>query len=247
MEYRRIVLFLSLALGVGACSPYNSLFTDFVKKRNSIQYLYTSKKVTGKKDITVSVAKTVIKDPNFKSGGVLKIKGEVAPLLFINTWKYQFECVVGRNQIKEDLNSFIQTSLVNECNRSGHFKADTASGNHYTLEIEVDSLQSKGQLYNSGHFVYLVFFYSYHKIEKLGEARAYSRFHYRLKKGDQLITDSYVSSTSSLELLKPAKITFSQLHEYYRANLVESLSETLKKNIEQVVRVANRKIDEDNP
>ncbi len=217
----------------------------YEREKTSIQYLYNSKKVNEKKDLWVAISKPFISDKAFKSGGVNKVNSEVIPLILYTGWNYaKYECIIGRNQIKENLNPFIQEAFITESKRSGNYLPDTTSTSPYSLEIEVDSIYSKGQYFVSGFVAVLIIATISHHEEKAGEALAYCRFHYRLKRGNETVLDDYVSNKSTREMLRATKRTsLKKFHEFYRANLVESLGESIKKNIEQVVKKVSAKLE----
>lgn len=236
-----LLLLLFCALAV-SCSPYHRLQKAFYGNKMSLQYLYTSKPAASKRDIHISIAEPVIREPRFKSGEVKRGKMEVIPLLIYNGWNYTFECSVGKNQVKENVSAFIQSALVAESNRSGIYHADT-SPSPYTLEIEVDSLRSGGTQKTNGFFAYFVFVYMYSNIVRAESTPAYCRFHYRLRKGDEILLDSYVDNYVKLDILRPYPFNTQTINHYFKANLVELLSESIKLNVEKVVGAVNKKLE----
>src|SRR6267142_5034199 len=120
---------LAAALGLlGSCSPYQRLYTDFMKGRSSIRYIHTSKKEFKKTDNRVNVSLPVITDSRFKSAGnVRHVKSTVIPLIVFNSWDYRYECEVGQPLIIENLPRFIQASVIAESRRSGTFGIDSVS------------------------------------------------------------------------------------------------------------------------
>ena len=151
------ILFVSL-ISV-SCTPYHRITKGFMRGKTSIEYIHTSKsKSERNKNIPVTILKPVITDLSFKSGSVKNVKAVVIPLIIYNGWNYEYECAIGHNQVKENLNSFIQSSLVEEANRMGLFKADTIANNSYSIEVEVDSMRSAAIHKTSGFFAYFFFF-----------------------------------------------------------------------------------------
>lgn len=238
-----LLLLLFFAIAV-SCSPYQRLEKAFRGNKLSLQYLYTSKPASFKHDIRVSIAEPVIIEPRFRSGEVKRGKMEVIPLLIYNGWNYTFNCSIGKNQVKEKVSSFIQSALIEESNRSGIYYADK-SLSPYTLEIEVDSLRSDGTQKTRGFFAYFVFVYMYNNSVRAESTPAYCRFHYRLRKGDEILLDSYVGNYVKLDILRPYPFTTQTINNYFKAHLVELMSESIKLNVEKVVSAVNKKLEEE--
>jgi len=230
------------ALFLSSCSPYGRISRDFAGKQTSIQYIHSPGKSPQKLNVSVGIAKPVIKDRGFKSGQIKNLKAEVVPLIVYNGWTFFYECSIGRNQVKENMNSFIQSSLVEEGNRKGIFTADTSSNHLYTVEIEVDSMRSAAVHKTNGYFVYLFFVSVWGTTTNASGNPAYCRFHYRLRKGDKVILDKRVSNTSTLDFLRPFPFDKNSFNIYLRAYLVESLGDAIRKNIEAVVWDVNREL-----
>jgi len=210
-----------------------------MKGRSSIRYIHTSKKEFKKTDNRVNVSLPVITDSRFKSAGnVRHVKSTVIPLIVFNSWDYRYECEVGQPLIIENLPRFIQASVIAESRRSGTFGIDSVSNDSgLTLEIAVDSLSAKGPYSNIGFASYLLFVFLSHRDESAGPGVAYSRFHYRLSRAEATILESTVSSSTSLTTLSISPI--SKFHEGYRANLVECLGDTFRKNTEKIIARIN--------
>jgi hypothetical protein len=234
-----LLLFLATVV---SCSPYHRLEKSFHGNKMSLHYLHTSKPASSKRDIHISVAEPVILEPRFKSGEVKRGKMEVIPLLIYNGWNYTFDCSIGKNQVKEKVSTFIQSALIEESNRSGIYYADQ-SPSPYTLEIEVDSLRSGGTQYTKGFFAYFFFVYMYSNSVRAQSTPAYCRFHYRLRKGDEVLLDSFVGNYVKMDMLRPYPFNTETINHYFKAHLVELLSESIKLNVEKVVSTVNKKLE----
>jgi hypothetical protein len=237
MGFKNQLFILLTGVILFSCSPYKQLYKDFNGNKTSIDYIHTTELVKAKKrDVTICIAKPIIRYSRFTVGEVRKISSEIIPLIIYNGWNHKYECSIGKNQIKENLDTFIQAAFLEEINRSSSFKADTISKNKFSIEIEVDSISSRGPFVNSGEFIYLFIAYMSQTREEAGPGVAYSRLHYKVRKSDKVVLEDYVSTQSTFELLRPNVLTFKKFHSHYRANLIESLSDTLKKNIEQITK-----------
>jgi hypothetical protein len=72
---------------------------------------------------------------------------------------------------------------------------------------------------------------------------AYCRFHYRLRKGDEVLLDSFVGNYVKLDMLRPYPFNTETINHYFKAHLVELLSESIKLNVEKVVSTVNKKLE----
>ncbi|HTH56136.1 MAG TPA: hypothetical protein VL728_08810 [Cyclobacteriaceae bacterium] len=236
------ILIIAMALLVSSCSPYGRLAKDFAGKQTSIQFIHSPGKSPVKFNISVGFVKPVITDAAFKSGQIKNVKTEIIPAIIYTGWTYFYECSIGRNQVKEKLDSFVQSSLVEEGNRKGIFTADTSSNHPYTVEIEIDSIRSAAIHKTTGHFVYLFFFATWGSSTNATGNPAYCRFHYRLRKGEKVIVDKSIGNYSTIDFLRPFPFDEKTFNVYLRAYLVESLGDAIRKNIEAVVREVNREL-----
>lgn len=229
---------------VTSCSPYNRMRRDFDNTQSSVGYLHTSAPGVRKKDVRVFVAEPVLTDPKFAAtAGVFKGQSSVTPAIIYYGWDYNWLCKVGPQHIKEKLPQFISSSFVTEAKRSGNFYASTSQDQaNYRVEITVDSVSAGGPFQHKGYFLYLFFAYAISNEWKAGPGTAYSRIHYKVWKGDELVLEDDVSSESSTPQLK-MRVTERKFHENYRANLVDQLSETFRHNIEQIVSDVNTLLD----
>jgi hypothetical protein len=244
MAFSKLSALAFAAIIFTGCSPLARLTKDFTKNKTSIEYMHTSRMMPSEKKLNIYVAPARVSDTQFPPLSVItKTKSQVIPLIVVTTWKHDYQCVVGQNQIVEDLPSFVRSSFIEEASRRGHFSTDSLADRNLTLEIDVDSLGARGPYQNSGHFIYLFFAYTYQVIEQAGPGSAYSRLHYKVKDGDKVVLEDYISNTATFGILRPAGTTQKQFHEFYRANLVESLSDTFRRNIEELVSHINFLVD----
>jgi hypothetical protein len=177
-------------LMMSACSPYQQLTKDFTQGQNSLAYSYRPyKHFDAPKNPSVKLLTPVI-STTFRGGEVKKVSSEVIPLLVFNSWNHTYECVLGRNQIKENVPEFIATSLREDCNRSGTFKLTKDSTVNYSLEIEIDSISSKGPYRKSGFWLYLVIAWYRHRVDYASTGKAFCSYHYKLRKGEQVVLDN---------------------------------------------------------
>lgn len=224
-----------------SCTSTNGLYKALTKNKVSLKYMLDSDVEHEDKNYTVAIKKPVITDPSFtKTGELKKLSGYVVPVIFYTEWKSIHDYRIGANVIAEDVASFVQEALILESDRSGIYMADTISlHDELTLEIEIDSVSAKGPYVDQGEILFLLFAYSYSVSEMAGPGMAYSRFHYTLKKQNAVIFDDYVSNRYTIKPLVTLPGSPKNLRTAYTINLVESLSQTFKANIEVIIEDIN--------
>jgi hypothetical protein len=131
---------------------------------------------------------------------------------------------------------FVQSSLIEESRRSGTFDADTIrSLNGLKLEIQIDSIGSFGKYHQQGYFVFLVGMGFYKQRDHVGPAVSYSRFRYKLSRGDEILLEDYISANQPIEFSGPTHKKLKELRAAYNSIMVDALSRTFKTNIEKIV------------
>jgi hypothetical protein len=228
---------LMLALTAFSCVSTSGLYNGFTKNKASLKYIYDSDFDNDTTNYTVTIKKPIIVDNKFRDVGIVrKTKSSLVPLILFYQWRSEYEYTIGKTAIRENIEDFIQSSFMEESKRSGTYTPDTtASPEQLTLEIAVDSVGARGPYFSEGYIVYLLFFYSYGVSEGAGPGVAFSRFHYQLKKGDEVLLDDFVSNRKYLQPIRKTHTSTKALRSFYTTSLVESLSATFKTNIEIIV------------
>jgi hypothetical protein len=221
-----------------SCTSTASLYKGFSKEKASLKYIYDSENEPDTIGQVVTIMKPQITDAKFTLPGIVrKTQSSVIPLIVYNQWKNLYEYQIGSALISEDIPSFVQTAFLEESKRSGTYKtkATSTASDDLVLEIEIDSIGAKGPYYSTGYLLYLFLGYSYGESESAGPGVAYSRFHYLLRKGDEVLMEDYTVSHNSSQPLIMHEKSLDKLRTSYTANLVESLAMTFKTNIEIIV------------
>jgi len=243
-QTKALGIIMLAAFAVSCVSP-GKLYKGFTKRKGTLDYIYDSEINHDRSTQVVHIAKPVIADSKFtRSGSVTKLHASVIPAIVYNQWKAQYEYRIGDDATKEGVTSFIQTALVTEGNRSGSFSADTLTAPRgLTLEIEIDSIGAQGPYTSQGHFLFLLFAYTWSSTEYGGTGTAYSRFQYRIRQGDKILVEDFVTSHKQAEPLRQTHKDEKALRAFYNAYLVEALSQTFKSNIEQIVKNTDLALD----
>lgn len=230
-----------------SCTSTKGLYKALSKEKVSLKYIHDSELESEERNYTVTIKKPVIKDPQFTTTGQLKkVSAYVIPVIFYTEWKSIHDYTIGSKVIKEDVSSFIQEALIRESNRSSTYIADTATiQDQLTLEIEIDSIGAKGPYVDQGEILFLLFGYMYSVSETAGPGTAYSKFHYTLKRENNILLDDYVSNRYTIKPLVTLPGLSKNLRSAYTINLVESLSQTFKANIEVIVEDIDFYLDQE--
>jgi hypothetical protein len=228
-----------------SCTSTSTLYRGLSKKQSSLEYMYDSKVKTDERIYVVSVKKPIVTDKAFKhSGAVKKVKGWAVPLIIYSQWHQEYEYKMGKSAIEEDLPKFLQSAFVDESHRSGAFAADTlAASGKLVLEIEIDSVGAKGPYFADGYIAFLMVAYAYNVSETAGPGMAYSRFHYTLKRDNEVLLDDVVSSRMPSQPIRSSQVSVKELRTLYTTSLVEALSFTFKTNLEIIVEDINIFLD----
>ena len=220
-----------------SCTPANQLLYGLTKKQGTLHYSLDSDREIVKRKETILVARPTVSDPNFKHlSSVKMVKGSALPLLIYTGWKAEYEYRVGRASIRDDIQGFVQSSLIKESRRSGTFAADTIrklSG--LKLEIQIDSMGAFGKYHQKGYFVFLGGVFFYKQQEHAGPAVSYSRFSYKLSRGDKVLLEGYTSANQPIEFSETTYKKLNELRSSYNGKIVEALARTFKANIERIV------------
>jgi hypothetical protein len=234
---RLIGLLVATTLFMFSCTSPIKLHQSFIANKSSMAYMHDSDIDPDSTPFVVTVAKPEITFWQMKGTGMVRqTKSSVVPLIFINTWNTEYEYLLGNGGIKENVASFIRKSIITESERSGSFTpVEEDSTNNFVLEIEVDSIGAKGAYKMQGYFFFVLMAYGYGQTESADPGTAFSRFHYKLRKGDEVLLEDF---TSSKQVSKPLAVRHESrenLRRFYNSNLVEALSQTIKTNIEIII------------
>lgn len=235
-----------MAFFMGACASTHGLYKGFTKTKASLVYVHDSGRKADSAVFEVRIVKPVITDGKFTlPGRVEKLRSSVIPLLVYNRWKSEYAYRIGGAAMREDIGSFVQAATIEESNRGGVYTANGEEDEALVLEIEIDSIVARGTYYSEGYLVYLLVAYSTNSAEMGGERVAYSRFHYRLKLGDAVLLEDFVSNQYAPLLTERVHKSTKALRSFYNASLVEALSLTFKANIESMVTDINIFLDQE--
>jgi hypothetical protein len=166
-------------------------------------------------------------------------KGWFVPLVLVNIWHSQNNCILGKSMIEEEIPSFFRSSLIREIDRSGNFKVDTLNNTGYMLELSFDEIKTEGPYTTSGFMYFAFLVYGYSHSETAGPALSNLQVSYNLKDGDEIIYSNSFNSKKFTEQINRKYKNTNQLQQDYAVSMVEANSFNIKNTIEYIVNDLN--------
>jgi hypothetical protein len=239
--YRTLLKILFGLLVCCSCASPIALHQSFTKHRSSLRYIHDSDHQQDSTASVVTIGKPAMTFSQMNGPGVVRqTKSSAIPLIIFNSWSSEYQYLLGRTGIKENIASFVQESIMEEARRSATFQPTLELDNaNLLLEIEIDSIGASGVYKIDGYFFFVLMAYGYGQNEHADPGTAFSRFRYRLSKGDEILLEDV---TSVKQVSKPLLVRHdskNDLRRFFNANLVEALSFTLKTNIEIIIEDIN--------
>jgi hypothetical protein len=234
----RTFLFWLVPLALlSSCASPLAMHQSFTKNKASLRYIHDSDKDNDTSDYYVAIARPEVSYWQMRGTGMVRrTKASAIPLIVVNTWSTEYEYLLGKGGIRENVADFVQQSFIKESERSGIFRAgETANDNSLVLEIEIDSIGAGGSYKSQGHFFFMLIAWGYGASESAEPGHAFSRFHYRLRQGEKVLLEDFTFSEQKSKPLEVQHKSKDNLRQFYNANLVEALSATIKSNIEIIV------------
>jgi len=218
-------LILSLSTLLAGCSSMEMIKSNMDSRSYSMSYVMDSIAPITKKISSVAIG-SVSFDPT-KMGDktqIMKEKRFLFPLGIINVWEYHDQCIQGRSMFKDDLPSFLRTSLAREINHSGLVTVDTNKQSEYSIALSIDKIDSEGLYKRSG--ISLFVFTS--RSEIAGPAVSTLTVSYTLKKGDQVVRRNTFSSSKTTEWINRKYIDNATMQRDYAASMVKATAYNFK-------------------
>lgn len=223
----RCLIFSFIVLFSGCYSSVEMIKSNMDSKSFSMSYVMDSvPPVAKKKNVSVSI-ESVTFDPTKMSDYtlVLKEKRFLIPLGVINVWEKHDKCVQGKSMFKDDLTSFLQTSLVREINHTGLVTAEANKQSEYSIELSIDKIKTEGTYKRSG----ISLFVFKTRSEIAGPAVSSLTVSYTLKKGDQVVKRNSFSSSKTTEWIKRKYVDNTVMQQDFAASMVKAAAYNFKK------------------
>ncbi|MEM9834696.1 MAG: hypothetical protein AAF944_29005 [Bacteroidota bacterium] len=231
---------LCLLLSFTSCISTKIVYSGLTEKSASLIYLHDSP--IAKHQSNISVA---IQPPQYSNNALLEVSQlqktntTLIPLIIYNELKLEFTYTLGQSILQEDILPFVHNNLIGSSYRNGVFSIDSLSNSDFTLEVTIDSLSATGPYTSTESGMYAVLTYITVIQEEAGPGEAYSRFTYRLQKKGETILEETVESKRSIAPVVNERYNIPKLRTDYTTQLAESLSLTLKENIDHIVTRIN--------
>lgn len=236
-------LIVGIAL-MAICSSTMQIQKNMGSNSYSMAYIMDSKIAGSKNGLSVRVD-SILFNPGIMSDTVKvsKKKGMFLPLIIINIWDWQYNCIQGKSMIEEDIPSFLKASLIREINRSGSFSVDTSGNSGYSLELSIDEMKTEGPYQNSGIVFIGEYFYGFFFVDRAGPAISNLTVSYKLKKGNQIVYSNSSCSEKWNDQINKSYSKIKIFQQDYAVSMVEAMAYNFKNAIELIVHDLNTYFD----
>lgn len=237
------VLLLSAVL-LCSCAGNSTIATGMSKTPYPLSYLHDSKKIDNKAKVNLCLQYIKNETKAFPETTTVENKGTfVLPLLFINVWDVKYDCTLGKNNINEDISSFVKDKLVIESQRSGNFILLQDSNNcDYSLELTINNHITTGPYREYGNIIFLVVAVGANSSKSAGPAISIISMHLKLSKKGVVVLEKDIESSVVGRLIKSRYSSTDELQADYANSMVESLSYAFKDCIEKAIQEINSNI-----
>ena len=225
-----------LAFSYTSCTPSRIILNDLRHKPGSLGYLH-EQYADETADIALNVEVSQLPD-DFYESRLRRTKTTVVPLVVFNYWSASYLYSTGARQINGNIVDFVKKNFAESADRQGLFKATVSSDAELSVYLQLDSLVAAGPYKTSGSLLFLPPFYSYSQSESAGPGTAYSKIHYTLKIGDEVVKSGTVENTQATRYFDKIR-TVHKLRGDYNEYLTEALSATFQQNINTVIKDIN--------
>jgi hypothetical protein len=207
---------LAIALTMFGCGSALDLQRSISANRYTLYYLHDSRPVPNKTSVTIYLDSIYFEDDLEDSVVVCPIRSTVLPLLFKNSWKFDYECDLGKNVLLENQGDFIRKSLSLEAGRSGLFKfVSTPDSAQYSIDVTIRDSICCGLYSQHGHLnfwlIYPFIYGEYHEVERSFPGNAIIFWRYTLKKSNVAIYYGGQAANKEEESVRPYPKSIAQL------------------------------------
>lgn len=238
-NYSISLVFIGL-LFIASCTSTRVIQKNINSDSYSLGYLKDSKISKEKLDFNVSIDSVLLNAALMNdTTKVTKLKGWFIPLVVVNIWNSQNECIQGKSMFEENVPTFLRTSLIEEINRSGNFNYDSLDNSEYQIEISIDEIKTQGPYESKGFFYFAFFVYGYSYADIAGPAISNLEVTYKLKKGKSVLKSNSFSSEKITEQINKRYTNNKILQQDYAISMVEAVSYNFKNVIELIIADLN--------
>jgi hypothetical protein len=222
-----------------SCSSTKELENSLKNYPSSIKYLHDSKIDSCDKSMVIALTFDDSKMDDRMS--VTKKKQLILPFLFINYTQVKMNVKLGRNLIDENYTDFFRTSFQTESYRNSCFTINNRniSDTSFILDITIDTVEVNAQYIKSSTLIFALIAYYFSMDEYGFPAQSNLKLTAKLSKGDSVLSEKQYTIQTNKPFLNSNHTTIEKLRASFVANMVESLSESSKKCIENIIQDVN--------
>ncbi|HET9572026.1 MAG TPA: hypothetical protein VFP20_11535 [Bacteroidales bacterium] len=236
----RLAMLVALILLGSACSESKLLMKGLSNYPQPLGYEFTSPI-----DSSTKADSVILTFNGFQFDSITTVhrkKGLIIPLIFINIAEYKYRIKLGASQFNDNYNEFFFNALIDESQRSGRYTLcydSTRLKDVYHLEVTLDTCLTDTYLLENTLIIYYIYGYFSTYSEKMYPANSKLACKVRLRKGDQLIRDTTISVNNTLDFPIGTNLKRNEQLERTAGFLVESLCQSTRDCISEMVRDVN--------
>lgn len=170
------------------------------------------------------------------------------PLMFVTMWEANHTVYSGHDLINGSIEGHFESSLANALYSSGHYPLAQSADARFRIELEVDSIKTKGYYHNYGNYMVLPLgFYvyiSWSGEEHLGPVETHFVARYSVFDGDKLIFKQDCSMSDFLsEYHSYNQMSDEEAAAAFVNDVAFSIDNCIYRMSDQVVRQSNMVLD----
>ena len=236
---KKILLLFILSILFLSCSTSKQMQKSLKKNKSPLDYLFDTKISDLSKSDSI-----YINFDTFKIDSITKVSRKsvlILPFIVFNYFEKNLNVKLGQNSIEQNYNDFFNTSFIKESRRSGNFLVakNNIINSNYSLDIFINNCKTKSRYQISTTVVYLLLAASTYREEIGFPAETNMQLSATLKKGNSIILEKNYSINHIQPFINTNVEKTKQLHFNFNANMVESLSLSTKKCIEEIIKDIN--------
>lgn len=239
-HFIRIGLFGLLLIGSVSCSETKLLTKAISKYPQSLGYELISPIDSSAKTDTVILSYNGFTLDSATT--VKRVKSLVLPFLFINYVDIKYRIKLGATQLSENYNDFFFNALMDESDRSGRYALcydSTRRAAVYSMEVTLDTCLTETHLEETYWTVFYVYGYFSTYSESSYPARSRLSCTLKLRKGDQVLKDTTVSTSKMLVFSDGNNLSMNERMRRTADCMVQTLCQNTRNCIAQMVQEVN--------
>ncbi len=237
------ILFVFALFSLFSCSQSKMLLSGFKKHKCPLNYLHDSKIMECDKSQTLSF------NTSFNSAfdsitSARKLKGKVLPFLVYNYVEVNFNVKLGQDFVNQDYSDFFNDSFKKGSERTGYYSVVDGESD-YSLEISLDSCCTNAKYKSTNTVIFLFIAYSMSMMEYGFPSATHLCLDAKLTKGGNVLFTKKYNIENIQPFVQSGTMAINKLRRDFVSNMAESLSQSTKNCIEQIIGDVNSVISEE--